>query len=154
MSTVDSSRDHLADSLLAVARAMAAMAIRTAGQGPVPLTVVQHRVLLLLEDAGTLSVNAVAARLGVDQSNASRHCTRLAELELVDRTPAPHDRRSVQLRLTSVGRRQVLAVDRVRREWVVSILDRLTDDEAREAVRGMGILAEAAATADQPAPLF
>lgn len=142
------------DSLLSAARAFAAMAIRTAGHGPVPLTLVQHRVLLLLEDAGTLSVNAVAARLGVDQSNASRHCSRLAELGLVDRTPAAHDRRSVELRLTKAGHAQVLAVDDVRREWAGSILDRLTDEEAQEAARGMRILARAAEGLDEPTGPF
>jgi DNA-binding MarR family transcriptional regulator len=141
---VDTPRDHLADSLLASARALMGMAIRTAGQGPVPLTVVQHRVLLLLEEAGTLSVNDVAERLGVDQSNASRHSTRLARLGLVDRSPALHDRRAVDLQLTERGRQQVTAVRDARRRWAGAVLDRLTDEQAREAVRGLEMFAAAA----------
>jgi DNA-binding MarR family transcriptional regulator len=144
-------RDELADSLLAAAQALMAMAIRTGGQGAVPLTEAQHRVLLLLEDAGTLSVSQVAERLGVDQSNASRHCSRLAELGLVRRTPAARDRRAVDLRLTPAGRRQVLEVRRARRRWADDVLARLSDEEARAAVRGLAMFAAAAAETDTAA---
>jgi DNA-binding MarR family transcriptional regulator len=146
--TVDTARDRFADSLLTSARALMAMAIRTAGQGPVPLTIAQHRVLLLLEEAGSLTVNDVATRLGVDQSNASRHCSRLAALGLVDRTPASHDRRAVDVRLTTRGREQVLAVREARREWAGEVLGRLTDEQAREAVRGLERFASAARELD------
>lgn len=154
MGHVTLARDRLADSLVSVVRSMAGMAIRTAGHGPVPLTLIQHRVLVLLQDAGTLSVNAVAAGLGVDQSNASRHCTRLAELGLVRRTPAAHDRRSVELRLTRAGQAQVQAVDDVRRRWAESVLGRLSEEELQDALRGMEILAHVAGSANEPSPLF
>jgi DNA-binding MarR family transcriptional regulator len=151
---VTTAKDRLADSLVSVVRSMAGMAIRTAGHGPVPLTLVQHRVLVLLQDAGTLSVNAVATGLGVDQSNASRHCTRLAELGLVRRTPAAHDRRSVELRLTRAGQAQVQAVDGVRRRWAESVLGRLSEEDLQEALRGMEILAQMVGSANEPSPLF
>jgi DNA-binding MarR family transcriptional regulator len=141
---VSAVRDEVADSVLAAGRALVAMAIRTIGNGPVPLTVVQHRVLVLLEGAGTLSVTEVAARLGVDQSNASRHCTRLGELGLVQRTSAAHDRRAVDLRLTEAGHAQVLAVRQARRRWADAVLSRLSDPEAREAARGLAVFAAAA----------
>ena len=139
---------ELADALLAASQSLMAMAIRTAGGAPVPLTVVQYRVLLLIEEAGTLSVNDVAARLGVDQSTASRHCTRLAELGLVLRTQASHDRRAVDLRLTEAGQRQILAVGRARRRWAEQVLGRLDDDEARAVARGFELLARAARAVD------
>ena len=148
MDTRHPRREDLADSLLAAARALMAMAIRTVGQGAVPLTEVQHRVLLLLEDAGTLSVNALAARLGVDQSNASRHCSRLVALGLVQRTPAARDRRAVDLRLTEAGQSQVLQVRHARRQWAQDVLARLSDEQARAAVRGLEMLATAADATD------
>lgn len=136
--------EELVDALLASTQALMAMAIRTVGQAPVSLTVVQHRVLLLVEEAGTLSVNDVAAGLGVDQSNASRHCTRLAGLGLLRRSQASHDRRAVDLSLTTAGHRQVLAVRRARRRWAEQVLDRLTDAEATVAARGLELFAAAA----------
>jgi DNA-binding MarR family transcriptional regulator len=145
---MDATAEALADALLASTQSLMAMAIRTAGEAPVPLTVVQHRVLLLLEDAGTLSVNDVAARLGVDQSNASRHCTRLAGLGLIRRTRASHDRRAVDLRLTRSGRNQVLAVRRARRRWAEQVLGRLGEEDARVAARGFELFAAAARAVD------
>ncbi len=136
--------DELADSLLAATRSLMAMAIRTVGVGTAPVTVVQHRVLLLLEEHGTLSVNDVAARLGVDQSTASRHCTRLEQLGLVRRTTAAHDRRARDLGLTGAGRSQVLAVREARHRWAEQVLARLSDEDARTAVRGFAVFATAA----------
>src|SRR3954451_18607640 len=117
--------DELADALLVSTQSLMAMAIWTAGRAPVPVTVVQYRVLLLLEEAGTLSVNDVAGRLGVDQSTASRHCTRLAGLGLVRRTQASHARRAAELRLTGAGRHEVQAVREARRRWAERVLTRL-----------------------------
>lgn len=137
---------ELVDALLASTQSLMAMAIRTVGEAPVPLTVVQHRVLLLLEEAGTLSVNDVAVRLGVDQSTASRHCTRLTGLGLVRRTQASHDRRAVDLRLTPSGRHAVQAVRRARRSWAEQVMSRLSDDEARAVAHGFAVFAAAAGT--------
>ena len=63
----------------------------------------QHRVLVLLDERGALSVNDLADSLGVDQSNASRHCSRLARLGLVTRSRAAHDGRAVMVGLTPAG---------------------------------------------------
>jgi DNA-binding MarR family transcriptional regulator len=147
------STEELVDALLASTQSLVAMAIRTVGEAPVSLTVVQHRVLLLIEEAGTLSVTDVAARLGVDQSNASRHCTRLAALGLLRRTRASHDRRAVDLSLTRSGRHQVLAVRRARRRWAEQVLVRLTDTEATAVARGFELFAAAArAETGEPSP--
>ena len=134
----------LADRVLDATRALMGMAIRTVGAGEMPVTVVQHRVLVILEEGGPLSVTDVASRLGVDQSNASRHCRRLADLGLVRRTPADHDRRAVEIRLTTAGRRQVLAVRAARRAWAEEVLDTLSPDEARAAVHALELFAAAA----------
>jgi DNA-binding MarR family transcriptional regulator len=123
------------------------MAIRTVDQGPVPLTVAQHRVLVLVEEAGSLSVNGVADRLGVNQSNASRHCTRLVDLGLLHRRPSDDDRRSVDLRLTTAGNHQIMAVRQARRQWAADVLTQLPAEQAHAVVRGMELLAAAAVEA-------
>jgi DNA-binding MarR family transcriptional regulator len=136
--------EELADALVVSSQTLMAMAIRTVAEAPVPVTVVQYRVLLLVEEAGMLSVNDIAARLSVDQSNASRHCTRLAGLGLLRRTQASHDRRAAELRLTESGRQQVQGVREARRRWAERVLTRLTEDDARTAVRGLEVFAAAA----------
>jgi DNA-binding MarR family transcriptional regulator len=153
---MDPARDRMAKALLDASRALVALAIRTAGEAETPLTVVQHRVLVLLEEAGVLSVNDVARRLGVDQSNASRHCGRLAELGLVSRTRAAHDKRAVDVRLTAAGRGQVVAVRRARLRHLHVVLSQLSDTEARAAVRGVEAFAAAAGSleAEDPAAVM
>jgi DNA-binding MarR family transcriptional regulator len=128
-------RTELAQAVLDTSRGMLALAIRSVSSGTAPVTVVQHRVLVLLEGHGALTVNDVAAELGVDQSNASRHCSSLERLGLVTRTPAAHDGRSVEVALTAAGRRQVESVHAARLVEISRILDGLPDDSVREMVR-------------------
>jgi DNA-binding MarR family transcriptional regulator len=137
-------RQDLAETLLGVSRALLAVAVRTVAAVPPGLTVVQHRVLVLVSEAGTLSVGAVAHELGVDQSTASRHCARLEAWGLLLRSRAAHDGRSVDVSLTPAGRRQVRAVHAARRAEVLEILDRMPDADARAAVSALRCFHEAA----------
>jgi DNA-binding MarR family transcriptional regulator len=98
---------------------------------------VQHRVLVSLPEEGTLSVHELAARLGVDQSNASRLCARLEKLGLQPRSRARHDGRAFDVALTPAGQRQVDAVDEARRTAIVDVLARMSDEEAPSAVRAL-----------------
>jgi DNA-binding MarR family transcriptional regulator len=141
-------RDRLAEALLVTSRALMAIAVRSVSAGVPGVTVVQHRVLVLLEAHGTLSVSALADALGVDQSNASRHCTRLAHLGLVSRARSDHDRRAVDVTLTAAGRHQIRAVHRARRHAIARVLDRMPDHAARAAVRAIEQFDEAAEGAD------
>jgi DNA-binding MarR family transcriptional regulator len=128
-------RDILAETLLDTSRALVAIAVRSMAAGVAEVTVVQHRVLVLLDDRGPLSVNAVAEELGVDQSNASRHCARLSRLGLVARSRSLDDGRAVDTTITDEGRRHVRAVREARRLEIGRVLDRMPDEEARAAVR-------------------
>jgi DNA-binding MarR family transcriptional regulator len=130
-------RRELAETFVGAGRVLLSLAVRTVGEGPVGVTVVQHRALVSLSEEGTLSVNELAARLGVDQSNASRLCARLERLGLVARSRARHDGRAVDVALTPAGERQVDAVDEARRTAIVDILARMPDEEARSAVRAL-----------------
>ena len=127
-----SERYRLADALLEASRALLAVAVRSISACSAKVTVVQHRVLVLLDAHQLLSVNAVADELGIDQSNASRHCTRLARLGLVTRTRATHDGRAVDVALTAAGRQQVRAVRAARRREIVQLLANLPDSDVRE----------------------
>ena len=140
-------RDELAETLLVTSRALVAIAVRSMAAGVAGVTVVQHRVLVLLDDRGPLSVNALAEELGVDQSNASRHCARLAGLGLVTRARSRHDGRGVDTAITEAGRRHLEAVRRARRTEIGRVLDRMPDDAARAAVRAFELFDRTAAGA-------
>ena len=141
----DQERAEAADALVTASAALLAIAVRSVAAGPVDLTVAQHRVLVLVESHGVLSVNAVSEHLGVAQSNASRHCSRLAALGLVTRTRARHDGRAVDVRLTPAGRRQVRAVRAARRSEIQLVLDRMSDRSVRDSLRGFTAFDAAAA---------
>ncbi|HET7067002.1 MAG TPA: MarR family transcriptional regulator [Nocardioides sp.] len=150
-------RDRLADAVLGTSRTLLAIALRSVSAGRPDVTVVQHRVLVLLDRQGTLSVSAVAESLEVDQSNASRHCTSLERRGLVTRTRAAHDRRAVDVAISADGRRQVQAVRDARRREIVRVLGRMSDQtvaevtHAFEAFRDAADAVDEAPTAGQPA---
>lgn len=147
-------RNRTAEALLSATQALMAIAVRSLAAGPAEVTVVQHRVLVLLGTHGTLTVTALSDALGVDQSNASRHCTRLAHLGLVSRTRAPHDGRAVEVRLSATGRRQVRAVRRARRAEIARVLERMPDEGVVAATRAFEEFARAAdAVPETPVPL-
>ena len=70
------------------------------------ISVAQWVVLRTLYDGAGLTLNAAAARVGVDKSSLSRMVERLVQKGLVSRT-AGADRRSVGLALTAAGRKLV-----------------------------------------------
>jgi len=141
----ESDRERLTDALLDTSRSLLAIAVATVSAGLREVTVVQHRVLVLLDRQGTLSVSAVAVQLGVDQSNASRHCTRLERLGLVTRTRAAHDGRAVDVAISAGGRRQVRTVQEARRREISHVVERLPEATVRDVVRGFEAFRDAAA---------
>jgi DNA-binding MarR family transcriptional regulator len=108
------------------------------------VTLAQHRVLLLLHEHEELSVGDVARLLVVNQSNASRHTTRLVDLGLVTRDPAPHDARSVALRLTPAGRARVAAVWSARVQEIRSVLARMEISDVRRVAAALRAFEDAA----------
>jgi DNA-binding MarR family transcriptional regulator len=145
-------RERLADALVEASRVLLAIAIRSVSAGSAEVTVVQHRVLVLLHSHGMLSVSAVADELGVDQSNASRHCSSLAALGLVTRTRATRDRRAVDVALTAAGRTQVQAVRAARRREIARLLSDLPDSDVREMTRAFDLFGRVAES-NRPAAL-
>jgi DNA-binding MarR family transcriptional regulator len=147
-------RSELAETMLRVGGVLLSLAVRTVADGPAGVTVVQHRVLVSLAEEGTLTVNQIARRLGVDQSNASRLCARLERLGLLARRRARHDGRAVDVALTPAGERQVSAVNEARRKAIAAILARMPDQDARSAVLALQRFGDAARSSRQADPAW
>ena len=109
---------EVADALLDVGRALMGITLRSVAASPVPLTVPQHRVLLLVATDGPRRVGVLAADLGVSQSSASRLVDRLVAQDLAQRLPDPADGRASLVALTALGE-EVLAAAHERRLAVV-----------------------------------
>lgn len=94
------------------------------------VTLPQFRVLVMVADRGSMSLNEVATGLGVHPSNATRACDRLVGAGLLHRRTDDNDRRRIAMTLTPAGKRLVARVMAHRRQRIATILRRL-DDEAR-----------------------
>jgi DNA-binding MarR family transcriptional regulator len=121
---------EIVEELLTTSRAFVGLAVRSIATAPVEVTVAQHRLLVLLAAHGPQSVGAIAAQLGVNQSNASRHCDRLQRLGLLTRRRSSTDGRVVRVELTADGRRLLDAVTERRREALRQVLERMDAADA------------------------
>jgi len=86
------------------------------------LTVQQWRIHVILARAGALRLRDVAISLHASQPSASRLVHRLERTGLVERVPAPDDRRGILVRLTSDGMAVHDAVVARRREMLETSL--------------------------------
>jgi DNA-binding MarR family transcriptional regulator len=112
----------------------------------------QGSVLDHLDEREAITLNGLAAHLGVTPSTMSLTIERLVRRGYVLRVRDARDRRRVQLRLSPAGARvkqaqQVLEPARVR-----GMLARLRPEEREAAVAGLALLARAAAEYMQSGP--
>lgn len=136
--------EELTDAFVTSARALVGIALRSVNASPVEITLMQHRVLVLLASKGERSVSMLAEQLGVNVSNASRVCDRLQRLGLVARRRSTTDARSVKVALTAEGRAVVRAVDQHRRAEVRQLLGSFSPEAAHHAVEALRTFNEAA----------
>jgi len=133
----DDELESLAEEVAAASGALIGIAVRSVAAAPVPLTVAQHRVLVLLTAEGPRAIGELAQQIGVNPSNATRVCDRLQRLDLVRRDPCAVDRRTVLVSITPTGSRLVEAVLRRRRDEIVAVLGRLAEEDARAVARAV-----------------
>ncbi|MCA1841665.1 MAG: MarR family transcriptional regulator [Actinobacteria bacterium] len=126
--------DSTTDVVMAASRVLVGIAARSVPESA-RVTLPQFRALVLLDAAGDMKVNSLAARLGVDPSSATRLCDRLVAKRLIRRRPAEGSRREVRILLTARGAALVAGAISARRRAVAAILARMTaPDRDRLAV--------------------
>ena len=82
-----------------------------------------------------VTVGAVAERLEVDPSTASRLVGHAIDAGFITRRPSPGDARRANLRLTDAGRRLKSVADRFRRAYLGELLAGWTETERAEFAR-------------------
>ena len=136
--------EELASAFVTASRALVGIAIRSVAVAPVPVTLPQHRVLVLLAANGPQAVGTLAQQLGVNPSNATRVCDRLQRLDLVRRSRSESDGRAVHVAITPAGRRLVDAVTTHRRREVAAVLRELSPDQVDSVVAALTAFTRAA----------
>ena len=136
--------NDLADAFITVSRALVGIAVRSINAAPVEVTLVQHRLLVLLATGGDQTVGTLAGQLEVNASIASRLCDRLQKLGLVTRDRSSSDGRAVDVSLTASGRKLLETVRAHRRHEVRRILTHMPRHDVEAAIRALTAFGAAA----------
>jgi DNA-binding MarR family transcriptional regulator len=88
-----------------------------------------YLLLRTLADCGPMDINGLAASLGLDPSTAGRQVCVLKDAGLVERSPAPEDRRRSIITPTGEGLRLMETVRRRRTEYLADLLSGWSADE-------------------------
>ena len=140
--------DEAAAALLTTSRALLGISVRSVAAAPVPLTVPQHRLLVMVSADGPRRVGTLAQDLGVNQSNASRLVDRLVAQGLVRRAPDLEDGRATVVELTGAGRRVLDSVTEHRLQELRAVVAEMSPASRALAVEVLGEFNAAAHEAD------
>jgi DNA-binding MarR family transcriptional regulator len=88
-----------------------------------------YLLLRTLQDCGPMDINGLAASLGLDPSTAGRQVCVLKDAGLVERSPAPEDRRRSIITPTDEGLRRMETVRERRTENLADLLSGWSADE-------------------------
>jgi DNA-binding MarR family transcriptional regulator len=88
-----------------------------------------------LDTTGPVSINGLAALLGLDATTVTRQVATMEAAKLVVRRADPDDGRSSLIGLSANGRRKMRAVQRARRERIASLLGDWTEGDRRQLGR-------------------
>ena len=108
------------------------------------LTVLQARILQVLEQQGPTRMGELATSLGHNLSAATSLIDRLVDKNLVQRTPDPKDRRVVVCELTTGGQAMMRRLKGVTEETIAGIAATTKPDQMESLVQGLERLREQA----------
>jgi DNA-binding MarR family transcriptional regulator len=97
----------------------------------------QLSALLVLERREGINLRALAGRLRMILSSASRLCDRLVAAGLVERVPGRVDRREIALYLTPSARQLLTDLRATRQELLSAVLERMSPAGRAALIRGL-----------------
>ncbi|MCW2721855.1 MAG: hypothetical protein QOG20_4993 [Pseudonocardiales bacterium] len=97
--------------------------LRRRGKAYVDLDSAEYLLLRTLDDLGPMDIGTLASALGVDPSTAGRQVSAMGAAGLVDREPAPDDRRRSIISVTEEGLRRAETVRQRRRQNLADLLE-------------------------------
>jgi DNA-binding MarR family transcriptional regulator len=92
-------------------------------------------VLYMLVSRGAMPMSRLADQLDVSLPNVTGIVERMVERGLVERLRPEGDRRVVEVRITAAGRGILDEIDTVKRQEMAKVIERLTADQQRRALR-------------------
>ena len=113
------------------------------------LSLAQMNVLMRLYYHGACEIRGLLALLEVSKAAAGQLVERMEQQGLVERTPAPHDRRARLVSLTARGRELVDATIAARQAWLKSLVESLPVESRDEIARTLAQLTTQAEQIDR-----
>jgi DNA-binding MarR family transcriptional regulator len=103
----------------------------------------QLKTLFFISNRGATTTGKLATALKVTPTNVTGIIDRLLEKNLITRTGDPDDRRVLLLRTTPQGDELVAELRQKRRERMIELFTRLSDEEAAIVAQGLKIMVKA-----------
>ncbi len=107
------------------------------------ISVIQSHVLYELHKRPNISLNDLSQMLCIDTSTLSRQIQNLVELEMVNRSPDPKDRRYVVLSLTEKGEQQQEEIARQMELYVQNIFQQIPQEKHQQVLESLTLVSEA-----------
>jgi DNA-binding MarR family transcriptional regulator len=104
----------------------------------------QVNVLMRLYHSGKSGVSEIGVQLGVTNAAASQAIDKLVNLELIERTEDPADRRAKLLVLTEKGRDLIGQGIEIRSGWIGGLTNALSSEQQGMIISALTLLTEAA----------
>lgn len=136
--------DPILDGIMLGTRALVGAAARSLAEVSDDVSLVQYRVLSLIDARGAQTMGELAESLGVSPSTVTRLCDLLVNKRLIRRGPTEDNRRTVCAELTPGGRRLVGQVMSRREALIAEALGNMTPEGRRRLARGLSEFAGAA----------
>lgn len=92
----------------------------------------QSRVLIVLQEIGSITQSDLTQRLGIQPGSASEVLAKLEAAGMIVRTASPHDRRTTDVRLTEAGLAAAAVAKSAREERHERMFACLSDAEKAE----------------------
>ena len=116
------------------------------------LSLTHLATLYALRPQEALTVNQVAATLGISVSQASRVIDHLVSHDLVSRTEDARDRRAKRVSISLTGRELLRTFEHDVTQAQFSVIAELPADDQAIIIRAIDLMAHAAAASPRPAP--
>ena len=134
-------RESDIDAMMRLSQTMVAVVSESAAALESEVSHQQLRALVVLASRSEVNAGALAATLGIHQSNVSRLCDRLVQAGLLDRGELSSDRRHVSLSLSPQGTNLVNRLMNRRRERLRTLLAQLSPKHQAELATAANRLA-------------
>jgi DNA-binding MarR family transcriptional regulator len=112
----------------------------------------QCHAMAAIRKAGKISLNDLAASIGLDKSTVSRTVDNLVNNKMALRDPVPADRRSVTIRLTAKGSRAIREVEAGLSRCFASLYDSIDESKRAQMMESLRNLLEAIEKAECSTP--